>query len=114
MAKTTTLVGLLLVVAGVIAWAVTDFASWTALLPAILGVVIAILGVAAQRSDNGRHAIHAALVVALLGLLGSITRLGGLADGSAAAITSLVVVVVCAVYLALGVRSFVTARRGNG
>jgi uncharacterized membrane protein len=111
MAKVTQLVGATLVVVGVVAYVATGFASVTALLPSLLGLVIAVLGVVAARVDAGQHAIHAALVVALLGLLGSLQPLGGLADAEPAAITSLVTVLVLAAYLAFGVRSFVSARR---
>jgi hypothetical protein len=113
MAKVTQLVGAVLVAIGVIAYVATDFASVTALLPALLGLVIAVLGVVAARAEAGRHAIHAALALALLGALGSLPRLGGLADGDGAAITALLTVLVCAVYVALGVRSFVAARRAR-
>jgi uncharacterized membrane protein len=111
MAKVTQLVGAILVVVGVVAYVATDFASVTALLPAVLGLVLAVLGLVAARIEAGRHAIHAALVVALLGLVASLRPLGGLGDGEAAAITSLVTVLVLAVYLAMGIRSFLAARR---
>jgi uncharacterized membrane protein len=113
MAKVTQLVGAILVAVGVVAYVATGFASVTALLPSVLGLVIGVLGIVATRIDAGQHAIHAALVVALLGLLGSLQPLGGLADADPAAITSLVSVLVLAVYLALGVRSFMSARRGR-
>jgi uncharacterized membrane protein len=113
MAKVTQIVGAVLIAVGVIAYVLTDFASVTALLPALLGLVIGVLGLVATRIEAGQHAIHAALVVALLGLLGSLQPLGGLADGEPAAITSLVTVLVCAAYLALGVRSFLNARRAR-
>jgi uncharacterized membrane protein len=113
MAKVTQFVGAVLVAVGVVAYVATGFASVTALLPSLLGLVIGVLGVVAARFDAGQHAIHAALVVALLGLLGSVQPLGGLADSDPAAITSLVTVIVLAVYLALGVRSFVSARRSR-
>ena len=113
MAKITQIVGLVLIVVGLVAYAATGFASVTALLPALLGLVIGVLGLVAPRAEWGHHAIHAALVIALLGALGSLQPIGGLADGEAAAITSLVTVLVCAVYIALGVRSFVNARRAR-
>jgi hypothetical protein len=113
MAKMTQLVGAILVAVGVVAYVATGFASVTALLPSLLGLVIGVLGTIATRIDAGQHAIHAALVIALLGMLGSLQPLGGLADADPAAITSLVTVLVLAVYLALGVRSFVQARRAR-
>lgn len=113
MAKVTQSVGAILIVVGVVAYIATGFSSWTALLPSIIGAVIAVLGVVAARSDAGQHAIHAALVIALLGLIGSLQPLGGLGNAQPAAITSLVTVLVLAVHLLLGVRSFVAARRGR-
>lgn len=113
MVKVTQLVGMILVVVGVVAYVATGFASVTALLPALLGLVIGVLGIVAARLDAGQHAIHGALVVALLGLIGSSQPLGGLSQAKPAAITSLVTVLVLAAYLVAGVRSFVTARRAG-
>lgn len=113
MARVTQLVGAVLVVIGVVAYVATDFASPTALLPAVVGVVIGVLGVVATRIEAGQHAIHAALAVALLAALASLPRVGGVGDGDAAAITSLLTVLACAAYVALGVRSFVAARRSR-
>ncbi len=110
--------GLLLVAVGVVAYVASDAASPTALLPALLGVVIAALGVLATREPLRRHAIHGALAVALVGLLGTIPQLAGLGDlvaGDAerplAVVASTVTALACAVYLVLGVRSFRAARR---
>jgi hypothetical protein len=111
MAKLTQVVGAVLIAIGVIAYVATGFASVTALLPALPGLVIVVLGVIATRIEASQNAIYAALVVALLALLGSLQPLPGLADGEPAAITSLLTVIVCAVYLALGARSFTQARR---
>ncbi len=113
MARVTQIVGVVLVVVGVGAYIATDFASMTALLPAVLGVVIGVLGLVASSTGAGHHALHAALAVALLGLLGSLPRIAGLGDAEPAAVTSLVTVLVLAVYVGLGVRSFVRARRAR-
>ncbi len=113
MPNVTQLVGAILVVVGVVAYVGTGFASVTALLPSLLGLVIGVLGILAARAEAGPGAIHAALVVAVLGLLGSLQPLGRLADADPAAITSLVTVLVLAVYLTLGIRSFVAARRSG-
>lgn len=113
MTSVTQIVGAVLVVLGVVAYVATGFASWTALLPSVLGLVILILGVVARRASAHQHAIHAALVVALLGGLGSAPQLGGLFDAEGAAIASLLTVLICVVYIALGVRSFVAARKAR-
>jgi uncharacterized membrane protein len=106
-------VGAILIVVGVVAYVVTDAASLTALAPAVVGLPILVLGLVAGRESLHRHAIHAALVVALLGLLGSVPMVVGLFadDAGAAEVTSTVTALLCAVYVALGVRSFVAARK---
>lgn len=113
MTSVTQIVGAVLIVLGVVAYVATGFASWTALIPSVLGLVLLILGLVARRASAHQHAIHAALVVALLGALGSLQPLGGLPDAEPAAITSLLTILVCVVYIALGVRSFIAARKAR-
>ena len=75
-AKTTTglgiAVGVLLVIVGVAAYVITDFASVTALIPALFGAVIAVLGVVGRRTGSERLAIAGMGVLAALGMLGSL------------------------------------------
>jgi hypothetical protein len=113
MTKVTQISGAVLIAVGVVAYVATGFASITALLPAVLGLVLGALGLLAQRIEASQHAIHAALVLALLGALGSLRPISGLPDAEPAAITSLATIVVCAVYVALGVRSFISARKAR-
>jgi hypothetical protein len=113
MANITRIAGGILLAVGLGGYLATDGAHVTALLPAVLGLAILALGIVAGRIEAGQHAIHAALVVALLGALASLQPLGGLPDGEPAAITSLITVLVCVIYLGLGVRSFVAARRSR-
>lgn len=106
--------GASLVVVGVGAWLVAGGpgTSLTAFLPAVLGVLIGVLGVLAGREPLHRHAIHGALLVALLGLLGSAPRAAAVAgdESGIAAWASLVTAVLCLAYVGLGVRSFIAAR----
>jgi hypothetical protein len=113
MANVTSIVGVLLLLIGVGGYVVTEGAHITALLPAALGLVILILGIVAGRIEAGQHAIHAALALALLGGLGALPRAFGVADGGAAAIASLLTVIVVVVYVGLGVRSFIAARKAR-
>jgi membrane-bound ClpP family serine protease len=108
-------VGAILIALGVIAYAVTGAASLTALLPAVPGLVILVLGVLAARESLHRHMIHAALVVALLTVLASLRMVVELVTGevSAATITSLLMAVVAGGYVVLGVRSFIAARKAR-
>lgn len=111
--------GIILIVLGVIAYIATAFASWTALIPAILGLVILICGLVALR--NQKVGVHIALVVALLGILGTamnVIQLGdvfaGTAERPAAVIVSTIAFVLLVIYLIAGIRSFIAARRFKG
>lgn len=119
MTNLTRALGAALVVLGVIAFVVTGADSLTALIPAVLGLVVLALGVAAGSESLHRHAIHGALVVALLGALGTLMNVvelpallsGGEVERPAAVVASTLTFLLCAVYVALGVRSFIAARR---
>ena len=63
--------GAALVFLGAGAYVLSGFASITALIPAIFGVLIAGLGVAGRRTDRERLAIFGIGLLALLGVLGS-------------------------------------------
>jgi hypothetical protein len=111
-------VGAVLIVVGVLAYAVSGAESPTALLPAVLGVLVLALGVLAGKEQFHRHAIHAALAVSLLGFLGTVPRAlplltGGDVDLPVAAWASLATAVVTLAHVGLGVRSFVAARRAR-
>ncbi len=119
MTTVTRVVGAALVIIGVAGWLIAGGpgTSPTALLPAGLGIVVLVLGLLASKETLHRHMIHAALVVALLGVLGTVPNavplLAGQEVDSVAAWSSLLTALVCVVYLALGVRSFVAARRSR-
>lgn len=121
MPKIALAVGALLVVIGV--WAFTASgpdASPTALIPAALGLLIGAAGAVGLRGgDARRHSMHVAAAVALLGVLGSLGQLiaspsAGSEDSDIALTAGLLNLVLCAVFLALAVRSFVQARRARG
>jgi hypothetical protein len=65
--------------------------------------------------------MHVAVVLALLGFLGSVRGVGGaiaLASGEevarpAAAVVQALMAVLCAIFLALAIKSFFDARRGR-
>ncbi len=120
MVRTTALVAALLAAVGVIGYVGSGAESPTALLPLLLGAVLfGLARWAIAQPDRRRAAMHIALAVALLGLLGSAGRLGDLGawvqgddvDAPWAIGANLAVVVILAGYLAAGVRSFVAARR---
>lgn len=117
----TRLTGAILIIIGVVGYALTGGASLTALLPTVLGLPILGLGLWAGDQARRRTAIHVALVFALLGFLGTLMNVvqlptvlsGGEVARPTAVVVSSITALVCAIYLAMGVRSFLAARRGD-
>ncbi|WP_300342737.1 hypothetical protein [Nesterenkonia sp.] len=119
MPKLTFATGGVLVAVGVIGYLaslVGGADSWTALIPAIIGVLLLVSGWIARK--NLMAGIHIALLIALIGALGMfmpLQSLGALFAGEAerpgAVISALVSLIVLVIYLILGVRSFLAARR---
>ncbi|XKH52082.1 hypothetical protein LG284_08485 [Citricoccus nitrophenolicus] len=108
--------GAILIALGAIAYIATAFASWTALIPAILGAVILACGLIGLRSQ--KVGVHIGLVVALLGVFGTamnVLQLGevfaGTAERPTAVIVSTITFALLIIYIILGVRSFIAARR---
>ena len=111
--------GALLIVVGVAGYALSDFASVTALIPAIFGVVMIGLGIVGRRDDRRvRVAVYGIGGLALLGVLGSlrgIPDIVGLATGSAdastlAAVTQGAMILGGLVLLGAAVRDLATGR----
>ncbi|AXR77213.1 hypothetical protein [Natrarchaeobaculum sulfurireducens] len=86
--------GIVLVAIGIGAYVLSSFASLTALVPAVFGVVIAALGVAARRTERRKLATLGIGVLSLLGVLGSARGIpdvialltGGAVDSTVAAV----------------------------
>lgn len=118
MPRTTLTLGAVLIAVGIISYAAAGFTSWTALIPAFLGVLIAICGLIARK--NHTIGLSIALVMSVLGVLGTsmnVLKVGELISGQAerplAVVASTVTFVLLIVYIILGVRSFFSARRGD-
>jgi hypothetical protein len=118
MPQTAIAFGVVLCLVGLGFYLGTGATSVTALIPAFIGLPIALAGLVARREGLRAHAMHAAALVGTLGALGSLGRLvpalaagGSLARPAllAQAITGLV----CLVFVVLCVRSFVRARRAR-
>lgn len=90
-------------------------AHWTALIPAIPGVLLGVLGALALVKEAWRkHVMHVAMVVGVLVVLAGLGRgLPGLGEMGAGVIASLLMALIGAVYVGLGVKSFVDARRAG-
>lgn len=111
--------GALLVGLGVYGYtaAETDTPSVTALIPAFVGGPLILCGLIALKDSLLKHAMHAAAMLGVLGFLAAAGRLGMVAakgdlDPSKLGTQSLMAMTgLCAVFVALCVRSFIAARR---
>ncbi len=121
MSRIVILFSLLLVELGLIAYfafADAENRSVTALIPAFAGVPLLICGLVGLREGARRHAMHAAMVFALLGFIAPLGRLipTSIKNGfefDTKSGTMIAMSVLCLVLLILGIRSFIAARRGT-
>jgi uncharacterized membrane protein YeaQ/YmgE (transglycosylase-associated protein family) len=87
--------------------------SPTALIPAIIGAIILICGLLVMAAPNMRkHLMHVAAAVATIGALGGIMPLmrSKFDFSKASAVSGLLMIILCALFVVLCVRSFVRAR----
>ena len=115
MANTTIGIGTLLIVLGVASYFMTGGVSITSLIPAFFGAPIAILGAVARNPKLTKHAMHGAVLLGLVGFLGSadgiIKLIGG--DTSPAVIAKTLMAILTAAFVALCVKSFIDARKAR-
>jgi hypothetical protein len=110
--------GRLLVLVGIIGYVYGIYiaaASVTALIPAIVGVVLMALGYFARSSENLRkHLMHAAVLVGTLGFVAALIglfRKGVPAAIGAGTVSQIMMALICLVFVIFSVRSFIAARR---
>ena len=119
MARATIVFGVVLITLGVTGYVGTAAVSITALIPAIFGAVLAVLGLFALNTGYRKRAMHLAAAIALVGFLGAVPGLIGLLDlisgaevqRPAAVVSQSVMAILMAVFVGLCVRSFIEARR---
>ncbi|WIV67878.1 hypothetical protein [Natrialbaceae archaeon AArc-T1-2] len=66
------IIGVVLVVLGIGAWVLTDFASMTALIPALFGILVVGFATVGQETDRERLAVYGLGALGALGVLGSL------------------------------------------
>jgi uncharacterized membrane protein HdeD (DUF308 family) len=121
--KLTMFFGVLLVALGVTAYYLTDSMHTTQLAPAVLGLALLLCGALANTEDSRRRMLwmHVAVTLGLLGFLasGALVVLAfvwahGVPFGEPMTVESRgAMCVLCAIFVALCVRSFIAARRGR-
>ena len=106
----------ILIVVGIVSYAISDFTSWTALIPAFLGLLIGICGLIARKRK--KIGISIAFVIATLGVLGTSMNalkigevIAGQAERPLAVVASTITFILLIGYIVLGIRSLLTARR---
>ncbi len=124
MPSTAIIFGALLILIGLLGYGyvmTTPNPSPTALIPAIFGIVLVLLGVFARARENLRkHLMHAAVIVALLGFLGTVSSFvkifsvfAGTAERPVAVIAQFTTAIICIVFIVLSVKSFIAARKAR-
>jgi len=117
---TTIALGAALTLLGLGGYFLTGATSLTALIPAAFGVLLVLTGVLARDDRWRMHAMHAAVLIALLGFLGSargLLGLGKLLDGTAvrpaAIVSQTIMALLTLAYIVVAVRSFIQARKAR-
>ena len=116
MASTTILFGVLLTLLGLGGYFLTGTSSVTALIPAIFGVPLLVLGFLARSEPARKHAMHAAAAVALVGCAGalfSLVRTPVAPRVAMAVFSQAAMAVLTAVFVGLCVKSFIDVRRAR-
>ena len=120
MPRITVVFSLVYIALGLSGFFLTGAVHKTALIPAVIGAVLLVLGLLGRNEKLRMHVMHAALLVGLLALLGtagSLLKLPAALDGTAArpgaVYAQAATAVLSVVYLAFGVRSFIAARRAR-
>ena len=116
MASTTILFGLVLTLIGLAGYFLTGTSSFTALIPAALGILLMVLGFLARSEASRKHAMHAAATVALVGFVGALMSLLRTPAGVRSAIalySQLATTVLTGLFVVLCVKSFIAARRAR-
>lgn len=113
--------GLALIVLGLVGYLGSGMVSPTALIPSFFGIVLAALGFVGRNPARRKMAMHIAVVVALLGFIGSVRGLGTAvlmltgqpAARPVAAVSQAIMAILTLMFTVMCVRSFINARRGG-
>ncbi len=121
MAKITIGLGLVLIVLGLGGYFGTGREHVTALIPALFGLPLLLLGLLALNERMRKPAMHIAAVLGLLGFAGTVGGLmklpvlltGGELERPTAVAVQAAMAIACFVFVLLGVWSFIMARRAG-
>lgn len=111
--------GIILILLGLVSYFGAGGESVTALIPSFFGILFVILGLLARNEKIRKHIMHAALLLAVLGLAGTfggLIKFFGLLAGAEAArplaiYAQSLMAVLSIIYLGFGIKSFIDARK---
>ena len=107
MTKQTSICGALLIALGVIVTIVSDSGSVTSLIPAFVGIILLVLGLAASaKPAMSHHLMHVMAVIALLAVLGSLGALVGRGSTGWALFSQLATIVIAGFLLVNAIQAF--------
>jgi hypothetical protein len=114
----TIVIGILLNIVGLVGFFGTGAIHYTALIPCALGLLLILCGILARIPRLHMHAMHLAVLIALLGFgatVSSFSMLGILLQDSGAekghaAISKMSTALLCGIFVVFCIRSFVVAR----
>jgi len=118
------LFGFILAVLGVAGFISTGSSSYTALIPAIFGIILYVCGrVGMSAPKTRKHVMHVAALVSVVGILGVVPRFAGklpalfsgqpVEPSATAVILQLVTAILLVVFLILCIKSFIDARKAR-
>jgi len=123
MAKVTLVFAVVFIILGLVGFIGTGSQFPTALIPAVLGVLLGIFGALSLSADSGRRKLfmHINVTLGLLGFLGTVMGLiewfrmvgGAVVKNPSATESKAAMAFLCLVYVILCVRSFIAARRAR-
>ncbi len=120
MAPITLLFALAYILLGLGGFVLTGSTHKTALIPCAFGILFVLFGLLAFKEKLRKHVMHAAVLIALLAFIGTARALShlpelfnGTAEKPASIITQSLNAGLSILYIILGVRSFIQARRAR-
>lgn len=116
MVRITIVFGVLLIALGLGDYYLMDGKSWTALIPAALGLTMLVLGLVGLKDSLRKNAMHAAVLLGLLGFaftVQALVELGRQILGKPDRIAQSIMALLCGAFVVMAVKSFIDARRNR-
>jgi hypothetical protein len=107
--------GGILMLSGIISYLISDSGSLTALIPSFFGIPLLIMGFLSNRNEaNKHHYMHAAMVFALVSVLGGMRIFSIWSDASDLTLLShVILIIVGTIFMVAGILSFRHTRKSR-